>query len=166
MCDECAKYEYVCQKCGTITDAEFAHLVPYVCTRKELKNLVHTSTADTFVWFLRFQGKIVKVGYGTLIKLLNETRPNANYLRFDTAIIYWCKDAVERNVFACRSMGEIEGLFNRKGVDNIKYKPLAKMKWKTPVSVSVRSSMLGDPLFYIGETGYWDVSELTAYGVS
>ena len=166
MCDKCSESKFICPDCGAVLDGSDGP-EPYICTRKDLKNLIFTSRSDCFVWILRFNGVPIKVGYGPLIKLFNETRPNANYVRFDTVIIYWLPSVEERNIFACRAMGEIDGIVNRRGVPNRKYKSRTEMRWRiTGVSPAARETILGDPAFYIGETPYWDISELEAYGVS
>lgn len=165
MCEICAEQNYVCPKCGKILDPDWEQLVPYICARKDIKNISWTCSSENFVWLLRFEGRIVKVGYGGLVKLLNETRPNATYIRFDTAIIYLCNSEEERNVFACRTMGELEGIVNRRGVVNTRYKTLTEMKWRTNIPMDVKTAVLGDPDFKIGNTGYWDISKLSEYGV-
>ena len=165
MCVNCQLYNYVCQECGTILDDRYAHLQPYEIDRKSIKNIIWSSQADTFVWFLRFKGQIVKVGFGNLLKLLNETRPNANYIRFDSVFIYYCTDARERDQFACCSMGEIEGVINRRGVKNDRYKTKKEMRWSSVISAETRAMLLGDPEFKIGDNEYYDLDRLVEYGV-
>lgn len=165
MCENCYQYEFVCEKCGTVNWTEYAGLVPYRAIRREIKNLVATSDSQDFVWVLVFEGKPVKVGYGSLIKLNNETRPNANYIRFDTAWIYYCGNTDFRNQFACRLMGAIKGLVNRKGVVNSVYKTRNEMRWNVNPAISVKNDILDDPDFMIADTGYWDVRKLVYYGV-
>lgn len=165
MCVNCQLYNYVCQECGEILDNRYSHLKCYPIQRKDIKNIIWSSQSDNFVWFLRFQGKIVKVGFGNLLKLLNETRPNANYIRFDAVFIYYCENEAERNEFACCSMGEIESVMNRRGVRNERYKTKKEMRWNGGVSAETRDMLLGDPDFVIGESQYYDISRLIEYGV-
>lgn len=164
MCEHCIKYEFVCEKCGSVLHPEYSGLVPFRVLRREIKNLLWTSQSEDFVWILLFEGRPVKVGHGSLMKLNNETRPNANYIRFDSVFIYYCGEL--RNEFACRLMGEIPGLVNRRGVSNSVYKTQKEMRWRVQPSASVKSMVLDTPDFEIAGIGYWDIRKLAQYGVS
>ena len=162
MCERCNEQEFVCLNCGAVQGT----MIPYQCIRRELKNLLWTSQSENFVWILRFEGRPVKVGCGSLTKLNNETRPNANYIRFDTVWIYWCDNIDDSKALACRLMGEIQGLVNRRGVINNRYKTRNEMRWKSNPPASVRNMLLDSPDFEIAGIGYWDVDKLSQYGVS
>ena len=166
MCEKCSEHEFICAECGSVVNPEYSHLVPYSIVRKEIKNLVWTSDSENFVWILMFEGRMVKVGQGSLIKLLNETRPNASYIRFDSVRIYWCASTEECKSFACRLMGEIKGLVNRRGVVNTVYKTRAELRWSNKVNPDMREMILGDPEFRIAGVDYWDVRKLVQFGVS
>ena len=165
MCVNCQQYNYICPDCGEVLDSDYIHLKAYYCLRRNIKNLLWSSQSDNFVWLLRFEGKIVKVGFGNLIKLLNETRPNANYTRFDSVFLYYCNNEEERNEFACRCMGEIDGVINRRGVHNNRYKTKKELRWSNPVNPETRDIILGDPDFAVGDSQYYDIDRLQEYGV-
>ncbi len=164
MCDNCYVHEYACPDCGSILDEEFKYLRPYCAWRKELAELEKTSTADSFVWFLRYRGKIVKVGFGDLHKLYGETKPNAHYCKFDSVFIYWCKDEDERNIFATKSMGCIEGVVNRKAVPNNKYVGIMGLRFRRVVGDYMRKAVLDNPDLIIGEAKYWNIEKLREDG--
>lgn len=164
-CERCAEYEFVCPSCGSVIAEEYAWAVPYSVLRREIKNLIWTSAEETFVWILMFEGRPVKVGHGGLTRLLNETRPNANYIRFDTALVYWCPTVDLRDEFCCRLIGSVDGLTNRRGVNNKRYKTKKDIHWKVNPSNSVKESILQDPDFEICGVGYWDVLKLEQFGV-
>ena len=153
MCDRCYKHDYLCSDCGKVIDEEFKDLIPFTCLRKDIKNIVMTSTSNNFVWLLMFNETPVKIGYGSLVKLLNETRPNATYVRFTHVHIYYCNSEEQRNEFATKSMGYIDGLLNRKGVKNNKYKAFNEIVMNCSREQKVKA--LGEPDFRIGDMGYW-----------
>lgn len=166
MCEKCkCDEQFICTDCGEVFGDDYVNLKPFSVIRREIKNLVWTSQSDNFVWILRFEGRPVKVGYGSLVKLNNETRPNANYIRFDSVWIYWCDSPETRNSFACRLMGEIPGIVNRRGVMNNRYKTRKEMRWKSNPSASVRDMVLDSPDFEIAGIGYWDIQRLEQFGV-
>ena len=165
-CEKCKEYEFICKDCGEILWSEYAHIKPFRVIRKEIKNLIWTSDAESFVWVLMFEGRMVKVGQGSLIKLNNETRPNATYIRFDTVLIYYCYNIEESKSLACRLIGELKGIVNRRGVVNSTYKSKTEMRWSTTVNAGMRNMILGEPDFDICGIGYWDVRKLHQFGVS
>lgn len=168
MCDSCFEYNFVCQNCGTILDPEFADKQCYLAQRKQLKDLLGTSpsgdAANRFVWFLRYRGRIVKVGYGSLQKLCNETRPNAAYCKFDSVFIYYCTDEDDRDIFATAAMGNIANIVNRKAVPNPRFVGKAALKFRNTVPFHVRNIILNDPDLVIGEAQYWDIAKLRGQG--
>ena len=164
MCDSCFEYEFVCRKCGTILDPEFTDKQVYLAERKQLKPLADTApdgdAGNWFVWFLRYHGTIVKVGWGSLQKLCNEMKPNSSYCKFDTVFIYYCDSEAERNVFATVAMGRIEGVVNRKAVPNMRFVGRAGVQFKNTVPPYIRSVVLSEPDLVIGEAQYWDLTKL------
>lgn len=164
MCENCYSQTYVCPDCGMIIDEDFRHLIVYPVKRKELRELEKTSTDHSFVWFLRYKGKIVKVGFGDLHKLYGETKPNAHYCKFDSVYIYWCKDEDERNIFATKSMGNIDGVVNRKAVPNNKYVGVMGLRFKNIVNDYMRRAILDNPDLIIGDAKYWDIDKLKEVG--
>ena len=164
MCDKCYLNMYACPDCGAILDEEFRHLQPFGVYRKELRELEKTSTDSSFVWFLRYQGKIVKVGFGDLHKLFGETKPNAHYCKFDSVYIYYCVDDEERNIFATKSMGCLDGLVNRKAVPNNKYVGVMGLRFHRAVNSYMRQAVLDNPDLIIGEAKYWDIDKLREAG--
>lgn len=164
MCINCSESTFVCQTCGTILDPNWERLSPFYCTRRMLKDLVESSDSDCFVWFLKYKEKIVKIGFGSLEKLHNETAPNPRYCKFDSAFIYLCKDISERNIFATYAMGNIEGIVNRKAVPNEKYIGKMQLQFKNTISNYVRQHVIEDPDLIIGNARYWDIDRLREAG--
>lgn len=164
MCMNCQEYNFVCRSCGTILDPEWERLQPYWIDRKGIKRIVDTSDSRNFVWFLRYAGKIVRVGFGDLHKLLNETKPSPRYIQFDSVFIYMCDSIEERNIFATYAMGNIDGVDNRRALRNNRYVSNGALRFKDVVSLDIRNYVLEDPDFLIGETKYWDVNKLRESG--
>lgn len=164
MCENCCNATFVCPVCGTIVDPAWEHVQVYACERKALKSLVGSCGDANFVWFLRYQGKIVRVGFGDLQKLYKETKPSPVYTKFDSVFIYWCRDAEERNVFATYSMANIEGILNRKAAPNNKYVGKMSIRFRSVVPVHIRQYVLGDPDLRIGDAEYWDIDRLREAG--
>lgn len=164
MCNDCYNYDFVCETCGTILNEEYSHIVGYFANRKMLKDLMKTSNEESFVWFLRYNGKIVKVGFGSLSKLFNETKPNANYIKFDTVFIYYCNSKDERDIFATASMGYIDGIVNKKAVPNKRYIGKTDLVFKNTVPPYIRKIVLTEPDLVIGNNIYWDAYRLKEEG--
>lgn len=167
MCEKCNEAEKVfCSVCGSVLAGGWEDKQGYLAQRREIKNLMFGCLAETFVWVLMFEGRPVKVGYGSLVKLNNETRPNATYIRFDSVWIYWCNTGEECRAFACWLMGNIKGIVNRKGVSNSKYKSKTEMRWVNNVPLTNRNLILGEPDFEIAGIGYWSMDKISQFGVS
>ncbi len=164
MCVECQNHNFVCNKCGTILDPEWERLLGYWTDRKGLRRLVETSKSDCFVWFLKYNDKIVRVGFGSLQKLFNETKPSPHYIKFDSVLIYMCRDIEERNIFATYAMGNIESVDNRKAVPNERYIGKMLLRFKSTVPIRVRQYVLEDPDLVIGSAKYWDIRKLRENG--
>lgn len=164
MCIKCQESSFVCQTCGSLLDPDWERLVPYWIERKNIKRIVNTSESDCFVWFLKYCGKIVRVGFGSLQKLLNETKPSPHYVKFDSAFIYLCDSVDERNIFATYAMGSIDGVDNRKAVPNERYVGKMALRFKSAVPMSVRQYVIDDPDLTIGESKYWDMNKLRGSG--
>lgn len=164
MCVECQNHNFVCNKCGTILDPEWERLLGYWTDRKGLRRLVETSKSDCFVWFLKYNDKIVRVGFGSLQKLFNETKPSPHYIKFDSVFIYMCRDIEERNIFATYAMGNIDSVDNRKAVPNERYIGKMLLRFKSTVPVKVRQYVLDDPDLVIGSAKYWDIRKLRENG--
>jgi hypothetical protein len=154
----------VCRQCGAILDPQWEHVYVYACDRKMLKSLVGGCSDSTFVWFLKLEGKIVRIGFGDLLKLYKETKPSPVYTRFDSVFIYWLSSEEERNVFATYSMANIEGVLNRKAVANNKYVGKMSIRFNNTVPMNIRQYVLKDPDIVIGSTGYWDIDRLREAG--
>ena len=164
MCENCSGATFVCESCGTIIDPAWEHIAVWACERKMLKALVNGCSDATFVWFLRYQGKIVRVGYGDLQKLYKETKPSPVYTKFDSVFIYWCRDVEERNVFATYSMANIEGILNRKAAPNNKYVGKMAIRFRSVVPMHMRQYVMSDPDLRIGDAEYWDIDRLREAG--
>lgn len=164
MCNQCYEHSFVCTGCGAVLDTAWEGLMPYYVERRNLKTLCESSSDSCFVWLLRYQGKIVRVGYGDLLKLFKETKPSPHYIKFDSAFIYWLGDNEWRNVFATVAMANIEGVVNRQAATNNKYVGKMSIRFKSSVPAYVRSHILADPDLKIGELGYWDIDRLREAG--
>ena len=164
MCVNCYNSNFVCETCGAIMNEDWKHMQPYFCLRKGLKKLKDTSSDENFVWFLRLDDKIVKVGFGSLYKLWRETLPSPYYCRFDSVFVYWCNSEDERNVFATFAMGNIEGVSNRKAVPNIRYIGKSELRFKSVVPGNIREYVMQDPDLVIGNSKYWDIEKLREAG--
>lgn len=164
MCVECQNHNFVCDHCGTILDPEWGRLIGYWTDRKGIKRIVETSKSDCFVWFLKYNDKIVRVGFGSLQKLLSETKPSPRYIKFDSVFIYMCRDIEERNIFATYAMGNIEGIDNRRGVPNERYIGKMSLRFRSVVPEYVREYVMNDPDLVVGEMKYWDIRKLREQG--
>lgn len=164
MCENCCESSFVCPVCGTIVDSSWDRINVYACDRKALKGLVGSCADPTFVWFLRYQGKIVRVGFGDLQKLYKETKPSPVYTKFDSVFIYWCSSLEERNIFATYAMANIEGILNRKAAPNNKYVGKMGIRFRSIVPVHIRQYVLNDPDLRIGDAEYWDIDKLREAG--
>lgn len=164
MCVNCYNSNFVCSTCGTIVNEDWKNLVPYFCLRKSLKRLKDTSDSENFVWFLRLDDRIMKIGFGSLHKLWRETLPSPYYTRFDSVFIYWCKSEEERNIFATFAMGNIEGIVNKKAVPNTKYVGKTELRFKSVVPGDMRDYVMRDPDLIIGDSKYWDIDKLREAG--
>lgn len=164
MCNFCENYEKMCLVCGTVSKDDYKNIQPYVCERRNIKDLVGTNTSDLFVWVLTFRGTPVKVGCGYLRKLYNETLPNPRYCRFDTVIIYYVSDKWVRNELATYLCGIHEDtVCNRQGWLNYRYCKITDLIM--PAGVSNPFDAFGEQDFNIGDTPYWDLYKLQRIGI-
>ena len=165
MCNQCyVGQTFVCSGCGTVQDEAWQGLMPYYVERRNLKNVVETSKDSCFVWLLRYQGSIVRVGYGDLLKLFKETKPSPHYVKFDSVFIYWLGDNEWRNRFALCCMANIDGVQNRRGVESNKYCGKMSIRFKSTVPGHVRRFLLEEPDLRVGDMGYWDIDKLREAG--
>lgn len=165
MCNQCYESQaFICPGCGTVQDEAWHGLMPYYVERRNIKTLCESSKDSCFVWLLRYQGKIVRVGYGDLLKLLKETKPSPHYTKFDSVFVYWLGDSEWRNRFALCCMAGIEGVQNRRGVESEKYVGKMSIRFKSTVPCHVRRFLLEEPDLKVGDMGYWDLDKLREAG--
>lgn len=164
MCNQCYGQSFVCPGCGTIHDEAWKGLAPYYVERRNIKALCETSQDSCFVWFLRYKGEIVRVGYGDFLKLSKETKPSPHYTKFDSVFVYWLGDSEWRNQFATYAMANIEGVQNRRGVESNKYVGKMSIRFKNTIPSHIRRFVLEDPDLTIGDMGYWDIDKLREGG--
>ena len=164
MCNMCEGQNFVCPCCGGIVCEDWSGLSPYYVERKGIKTLCESNKDSCFVWLLRYRGKIVRVGYGDLFKLFNETKPSPHYIKFDSVFAYWLGDEEWRNRFALACMANIEGVQNRRGVESDKYKGKMSIRFRSSVPMHVRRFLLEEPDLKVGDMGYWDIERLREAG--
>ena len=162
-CECCEAFEKVCQVCGSIKVEGWEEMQGYSCKRKDLKYMA-SYPGEMFVWLMLKDGVAVKVGCGTMKKLLNETVPNARYVRFDRAVIWMCVDKWQRNELATMLCGLFEqSVVNRQGWTNYVYCRAGELIM--PPGCCSPVDAFGDADFYIGDTPYWDFRKLEMIGV-
>lgn len=165
MCKQCYDAQsFVCPGCGAVLNEDWAGLSPYYVERRNLKNVVDTSKDSCFVWLLRYQGKIVRVGYGDLLKLFKETKPSPHYIKFDSAFVYWLGDNEWRNRFALVAIASIDGVENRRGIESEKYVGKMALRFRSCVPAYVRQHIIEDPDYKVGDFGYYDIDRLRESG--
>jgi hypothetical protein len=166
MCNKCYESDqsFVCSSCGTPLSEDWAGLSPFYAERKSLKDLVETNKDSCFVWLLRYRGKIVRVGYGDLLKLYKETKPSPHYIKFDSVFVYWLGDNEWRNRFALACIAGIDGVHNRRGVESNKYVGKMTLRFRSCVPAYVRQHILEDPDYKVGDFGYYDIERLQEGG--
>lgn len=166
MCNQCCENEsFVCSGCGALKSEEWSGLSPFYVDRRNLKELVAQGGGDeNLVWLLRYKGKIVRVGYGGILKLFNETKPSPHYVKFDGAFVYWLGDPEWRNRFALHCMANIDGIVNRRGIESAKYVGKMSIRFRSCVPAYLRSHILEDPDLKVGEFGYYDMERLRQDG--
>lgn len=166
MCNQCNESEgFVCSSCGMIRDESWSGLSPFYVDRRNLKDLVESGGGDeNLVWLLRYRGKIVRVGFGGIVKLYKETKPSPHYIKFDGAFVYWLGDPEWRNRFALCCMAGIEGLQNRRGIESDKYVGKMSLRFRESVPAYVRGHILEDPDLKVGSFGYYDREKLQEAG--
>ena len=163
MCNSCEVYEKVCLSCGSVKEHGWEEMQGFLCKRKDLKHMAAYG-GDCFVWLMLKDGVPVKVGCGEIKKLINETVPNARYIRFDHAMIWKCSDTEQRNEMATMLCGMFEqSVVNRQGWVNMRY--CRSTELILPPGCPDPVVAFGDATFYIGDIPYWDFKELEAMGV-
>lgn len=165
MCNQCYENEpFVCSGCGSLKDPDWEGLSPFYVDRRNLKDLASKGSDENLVWLLRYRGKIVRVGYGGLLKLFNETKPSPHYIKFDGAFVYWLGNEEWRNRFALCCMAGIEGVQNRRGIESEKYVGKMGLRFRACVPAYVRRHIIEDPDLKVGEFGYYDIDRLKEDG--
>lgn len=165
MCNQCYENEpFVCSGCGSLKSEDWQGLSPFYVDRRDLKRLSEQGGDENLVWLLRYQGKIVRVGYGGIHKLYKETKPSPYYTKFDGAFVYWLGDGEWRNRFALWCMANIEGIQNRRGIESNKYVGKMSLRFRFCVPAYVRTHILEDPDLRVGDFGYYDLERLRADG--
>lgn len=163
MCNCCEAFDKVCLACGSVKESGWEQMQGYLCRRRDLKHMLGYD-GDLFVWLMLKDGVAVKVGCGEMKKLLNETVPNAKYVRFDHAMIWMCEDKWQRNELATMLCGMFEqSVVNRQGWPNYTYCRSGELI--LPPGCGSPIEAFGDAEFYIGDTPYWDIRKLELMGI-